>query len=76
MQSTAVQGGGGGKRRIGRGKKRHIHDAGELSAAQLALAGKLPRKPLEGEDPAATLRVRVVRAENLVAKDRNGASDP
>lgn len=56
-------------------RKRHVHAEG-MTAAQLALAGKMPRKPLEGEDPAAILRVRVVKGEKLVAKDRNGVSDP
>lgn len=47
-----------------------------LTPAQLAqMAGGL-RKPLEGEEPAAWVRVRVVRANDLVAKDRNGTSDP
>ena len=54
-------------------------DAGVVSGltpAQIASAAKAPRKPLEGEEAAAVLRVRVVKAEGLVAKDRNGASDP
>ncbi len=47
-----------------------------LSPAQIASAAKGPRKPLEGEEPAAWLRVRVVKADGLVAKDRRGTSDP
>ncbi|BEJ14342.1 hypothetical protein CspHIS471_0401090 [Cutaneotrichosporon sp. HIS471] len=47
-----------------------------LDPAQIALAARGPRRPLEGEEPAAVLRVRVVRANDLVAKDRNGFSDP
>lgn len=42
----------------------------------IAHAAKGPRKPLDGEEPAAWLRVRVVSADGLVAKDRNGSSDP
>lgn len=42
----------------------------------IAQAAKGPRKPLEGEEPAAWVRVRVVSADSLVAKDRNGLSDP
>lgn len=61
-------------------KRRHLHmkskDASALTPAQLASAARGPRKPLEGEEPAAWLRVRVVKADNLVAKDRNGTSDP
>lgn len=57
---------------------RHLRsrEAVPANPAQLAAASSGPRKPLEGEEPAAVLRVRVVRAENLVAKDRNGTSDP
>jgi phosphatidylserine decarboxylase len=50
--------------------------AASLDPVQVALAARGPRRPLEGEEPAAVLRVRVVRAEDLVAKDRNGFSDP
>ena len=57
---------------------RHLRSRAAVPAspAQLAAASRGPRKPLEGEEPAAVLRVRVVKAENLVAKDRNGTSDP
>jgi phosphatidylserine decarboxylase len=57
---------------------RHLRsrDAVPANPTQLAAASSGPRKPLDGEEPAAVLRVRVVRAENLVAKDRNGTSDP
>ena len=44
--------------------------------AQIASAAAGPRKPLDGEEPAAWLRVRVVKAEGLIAKDRRGTSDP
>jgi len=47
-----------------------------LTPAQIASAAKGPRKPLDGEEPAAWLRVRIVRADGLVAKDRRGSSDP
>lgn len=50
--------------------------AAGLTPAQVASAAQGPRKPLEGEEPAAWLRVRVVKAEGLVAKDRSGTSDP
>jgi phosphatidylserine decarboxylase len=57
---------------------RHLRSRDTVPAnpTQLAAASSGPRKPLDGEEPAAVLRVRVVRAENLVAKDRNGTSDP
>ena len=57
---------------------RHLRskDVVPANPQQLAAASRGPRKPLEGEEPAAWLRVRVVKAENLVAKDRNGTSDP
>ncbi|EIW71117.1 hypothetical protein TREMEDRAFT_67577 [Tremella mesenterica DSM 1558] len=51
-------------------------NAGALTPQQVASAARGPRKPLEGEEPAAWLRVRVVKAEGLVAKDRGGTSDP
>lgn len=47
-----------------------------LDPVLIAHAAKGPRKPLENEEPAAWLRVRVVSADGLVAKDRNGLSDP
>ncbi|OCF30786.1 phosphatidylserine decarboxylase [Kwoniella heveanensis BCC8398] len=50
--------------------------AGALTPAQIASAARGPRKPLDGEEPAAWLRVRIVQAEGLVAKDRSGTSDP
>jgi phosphatidylserine decarboxylase len=57
---------------------RHLRsrEAVPANPAQLAAASRGPRKPLDGEEAAAVLRVRVVKAENLVAKDRNGTSDP
>lgn len=71
----------GSVRSLGLGRKktrRHLKakDGAALTPAQLASAARGPRKPLEGEEPAAWLRVRVVKAEDLVAKDRNGTSDP
>lgn len=42
----------------------------------VAKVARGPRKPLEGEEPAAWVRVRVVKGEGLVAKDRGGTSDP
>lgn len=33
-------------------------------------------KPLEGEKEACVVRIRVVRCDNLVAKDRGNTSDP
>ncbi|WVO16689.1 phosphatidylserine decarboxylase [Cryptococcus depauperatus] len=62
-------------------KKRYIYGisrnaAAGLSPAQVASAARGPRKPLDGEEAAAWLRVRVVKAEGLVAKDRGGTSDP
>ena len=66
----------GGGRRLGRRRKHHHVNAMGLTPAQIASAAKGPRKPLEGEEPAGWLRVRVLKAEGLVAKDRNGSSDP
>ena len=43
---------------------------------EVTRAARGPRKPLDGEEPAVVLRVRVVKAEGLVAKDRGGTSDP
>jgi len=68
------------RNRMGR-KRGHHHlqalgEAQGLSAVQIAAIAQGPRKPLDGEEPAAVLRVRVVKAEGLVAKDRNGTSDP
>ncbi|WVF69626.1 phosphatidylserine decarboxylase [Kwoniella sp. CBS 6097] len=67
----------------GKRGSRHAHvplqvaaAAGALTPAQIASAARGPRKPLDGEEPAAWLRVRVVKAEGLVAKDRSGTSDP
>ncbi|WRT64623.1 phosphatidylserine decarboxylase [Kwoniella shivajii] len=62
-----------------RRKSRHQHipnGSAGLTPAQIASAARGPRKPLEGEEPAAYLRVRVVSAKGLVAKDRGGTSDP
>lgn len=44
--------------------------------ASVPKAARGPRKPLDGEEPAAWIRVRVVKGEDLVAKDRAGTSDP
>ncbi|WWC59635.1 phosphatidylserine decarboxylase [Kwoniella dejecticola CBS 10117] len=64
--------------RFGRRKSRHakIPAGVGMTPAQIASAAQGPRKPLEGEEPAAYLRVRVVSAKGLVAKDRGGTSDP
>ncbi|RSH92293.1 hypothetical protein EHS25_008708 [Saitozyma podzolica] len=69
---------GTGTGRLGRRKRlRHLSaGASNMTPAQVASAARGPRKPLEGEEPAAWVRVRVVRAQGLVAKDRNGTSDP
>lgn len=64
------------KKRIRHGHIRSKEAAATLTPSQLASAARGPRKPLDGEEPAAWLRVRVVKADNLVAKDRNGTSDP
>ncbi|TXT04887.1 hypothetical protein VHUM_03970 [Vanrija humicola] len=58
------------------GKHRSSASAQITDPALLAQAAGGPRKPLEGEAPAAWLRVRVNSAEGLVVKDRNGFSDP
>ena len=65
-----------GRRMTRRRRGRKHLQAQDLTAAQIASATRGPRKPLEGEEPAAVLRVRVVKADGLVAKDRNGHSDP
>ncbi|ORY24008.1 phosphatidylserine decarboxylase-domain-containing protein [Naematelia encephala] len=64
-----------------RRRRRHQHldnvnSTAALTPAQIAIAARGPRKPLDGEEPAAWIRVRVVKAEGLVAKDRSGMSDP
>ncbi|WVQ75864.1 phosphatidylserine decarboxylase [Cryptococcus sp. DSM 104548] len=67
----------GGWKKRGAGHQRLSRaSASGLTPAQVASAARGPIKPLEGEEPAAWLRVRVVKAENLVAKDRSGTSDP
>lgn len=62
----------------GKKMRRHHRLKGQagLTPAQIASAAKGQRKPLDGEEPVAWLRVRVVRADGLVAKDRRGTSDP
>ncbi|WVR04751.1 phosphatidylserine decarboxylase [Kwoniella sp. DSM 27419] len=71
---------GGSSKRSKRGSRHQhlpIHGAGAaLTPAQVASAARGPRKPLDGEEPAAWIRVRVVKAQGLVAKDRGGTSDP
>ncbi|KAL7419358.1 phosphatidylserine decarboxylase [Cryptotrichosporon argae] len=63
------------RRRLGR--RRHQRISFEhADPASVARAAKGPRKPLEGEEPAAWLRVRVVSAAGLIAKDRGNTSDP
>ncbi|WVW78263.1 phosphatidylserine decarboxylase [Kwoniella bestiolae CBS 10118] len=57
-------------------KHQHQHISQGMTPAQIASAARGPRKPLEGEEPAVYLRVRVVSAKGLVAKDRGGTSDP
>jgi phosphatidylserine decarboxylase len=68
------------KRRKIPGRRKHPKSvsglSGILDATQIAQVAQGPRKPLEQEEPAAILRVRVVSAEGLVVKDRNGFSDP
>ena len=63
-------------RRKGHGHLQALGAAQGMSPAQIAAIAQGPRKPLDNEEPAAVLRVRVVKAEGLVAKDRNGTSDP
>lgn len=48
----------------------------ELDGTAIVKSVRGPRKPSDGEEPAATIRVRVVKAEGLVSRDRNGLSDP
>lgn len=62
--------------RIGRRRRHHKLDEQASTPAQIAAAAKAPSKPIDGEEPVAVLRVRVVEAEGLVAKDRSGSSDP
>lgn len=63
-----------GRRKI----RRHHRLKGQagLTPEEIANAAQGLRKPLEGEEPVAWLRVRVVMAEGLVAKDGRGTSDP
>lgn len=58
-------------------RKKHTDPSvNSLDPVQVAHAARGPSKPLDSELPAAVLRVRVCSAEGLVAKDRNGFSDP
>lgn len=57
-------------------RKKHDTTTSTLDPVQVAHAARGPSKPLDGELPAAVLRVRVCSAAGLVAKDRNGLSDP
>lgn len=74
--STAASSASGGWKKGTRHQHISHQTAAGLTPAQVASAARGPRKPLEGEEPAAWLRVRVVKAEGLVAKDRSGTSDP
>ncbi|OWZ75979.1 phosphatidylserine decarboxylase [Cryptococcus neoformans Bt85] len=74
--STAASSTSGGWKKGARHQRISRQTATGLTPAQVASAAQGPRKPLEGEEPAAWLRVRVVKAEGLVAKDRSGTSDP
>jgi phosphatidylserine decarboxylase len=66
----------GRKKKKGR-RLRHLNaGTSGMTPSQIASAARGPRKPLDGEEPAVWVRVRVVKAEGLVAKDRNGTSDP
>ena len=53
-----------------------IESGAELDGTAIVKSVRGPRKPLDGEEPAAVVRVRVVKADGLVARDRNGSSDP
>lgn len=74
--NTAASSTSGGWKKGTRHQRISRQSAAGLTPAQVASAAQGPRKPLEGEEPAAWLRVRVVKAEGLVAKDRSGTSDP
>jgi hypothetical protein len=45
-------------------------------AEERAIVARGRTKPLDGEEPVVTLRVKVVRCEGLAAKDKSGTSDP
>ena len=57
-------------------RNRSSNPEGELDGNAIVKSVRGPRKPLDGEEPAGMIRVRVVKAEGLIAKDRNGLSDP
>lgn len=48
----------------------------EREARERALAVRGRTRPLEGEEEVARVRVRVIRCEGLVVRDRSGTSDP
>lgn len=50
-----------------------------LLPTRISGVGKVGRNafsPLPGETPIVVLRIRVIGCENLLAKDKNGFSDP
>lgn len=48
----------------------------EREARERALAVRGRTRPVDGETELARVRVRVVRCEGLVVRDRSGTSDP
>jgi phosphatidylserine decarboxylase len=51
-------------------------NGGVGGAEERAIVARGRTKPLDGEEPVITLRIKVVRCEGLAAKDRSGTSDP